>query len=144
MPHVDSTSGWNVFAPGNAGFYPIEIFHETRFRWSEPAAIMPTWTPQGQHRICVECLPIRSLVQGADLQFYFNERPLSARDVSIGLDTIEIKLHRARPRHSTLAWTRHPFPATGDRRRLGLPLKRIACSTGPESSASKMTAKADR
>ena len=144
IPHVDSTSGLNVFAPENAGFYPIEIFQDTRFRWSEPAAIMPAWTPEGQHHIWVECLPIRSLAHGADLQFYFNERPLSARDVSIGLDTIEIKLHPAQSRHSTLAWTCHPFPATGDRRRLGLPVKRIVWSTGPESSALKMTAKADR
>jgi hypothetical protein len=140
MPHVDSTSGWNVFAPENAGFYPIEVFQETRFRWSETAAIMSTWMPEGQHRIRIECLPVRSLVRGADLQFYFNERPLPAQDVSIGLETIEIKLDLDRSRHSTLAWTCRPFPAAGDRRWLGLPVKRIVSSTGRESSALKLTA----
>ena len=142
--HASSTSSLNVFAPENAGFYPIEIFQKDSFRWSETAAIMPTWLPAGQHRICIECLPVRSLMHGADLRFYFNERPLSTREVSIGLDTIEIKLDLVQSRHSTLAWTCRPFPATGDRRWLGLPVKRIVWNSGPESSASKMTANAVR
>jgi hypothetical protein len=119
------SAGWNVFAPENAGFYPIEISPETKFRWSETAAIMPAWMPAGQHCIRIECLPVRSLTNGADLRFYFNERPLSARDVSIAPDTIEIKLDLPQSRHCTLAWTCPPFPATGDRRWLGLPIKRI-------------------
>ena len=124
-PRGDRTAGWNVFAPENAGFYPTEMSRGTKFRWSETAAIMPAWMPAGQHRICIECLPVRSLMHGMDLQFYFNERPLSAQDVSIGPETIEIKLDLAQAGHSTLAWTCPPFPATGDRRWLGLPIKRI-------------------
>jgi hypothetical protein len=72
-----------------------------------------------------------------DLRFYFNERPLSAQDVSIGPETIEIKLDLAQSGHSTLAWTCPPFPATGDRRWLGLPIKRIVWNPGPQGSASK-------
>jgi hypothetical protein len=132
-PQGASTSGWNVFAPENAGFYPIEKSQGTKFRWSETAAIMQAWMSAGQHRICIECLPVRSLTQGADLRFYFNERPLSAQDVSIGPDTIEIKFNLAQSCNSTLAWTCLPFHATGDRRWLGLPIKRIVwnCHSSP-------------
>jgi hypothetical protein len=140
-PQVDSAAGWNVFAPENAGFYPIETSHGTKFRWSETAAIMPAWMPAGQHHICIEYLPVRSLMHGVNVQFYLNERPLSARDVSIGPDTIEIKLNLAQSSHSTLAWTCPPFPATGDRRWLGLPVKRVVWNPDPISSASRMAEK---
>jgi hypothetical protein len=142
-PQGDAAAGWNIFAPENAGFYPIETFQETKFRWSETAAIMPTWMPEGQHRICIECLPVRSLMHGADLRFYFNERLLSAQEVSIGLDAIDIRLDLAQSCHSTLAWTCLPFPATGDRRWLGLPVKRIVWKNGSESPASKIAPRAD-
>jgi hypothetical protein len=141
--HDGRTAGFDVFAPENAGFYPIETFQDARFRWSETAAIMQAWMPQGQHRICIECLPVRPLMHGADLRFYLNERPLSSRDVSIGPDAIEIRLDLPQSGHSTLAWTCLPFPATGDRRWLGLPVKRIAWSPAPQSSASTAAAKAE-
>jgi hypothetical protein len=134
---ADRAAGWNAFAPENAGFYPIETYQETRFRWSETTAIMPAWMPEGQHRIRIECLPLRSLTHGADLRFYLDERPLSAQDISIGLDTIDIKLDLAQPGHSTLAWTCLPFPAKGDRRWLGLPIKRITWNSGLEPSTSR-------
>ena len=60
-PQGDRAAGWNVFAPENAGFYPIETSQETKFRWSETAAIMPAWMPEGQHRIRIECLPVTFL-----------------------------------------------------------------------------------
>jgi hypothetical protein len=134
-PRFDSESGWNVFASENAGFYPVEVFQGTKFRWSETAAIIPIWMPAGRHRICIECLPIRSLLHEADLRFYFNERSLSAQDISIGPDSIDIKLDVAKSRPSTLAWTCFRFSATDDRRWLGLPIKNIAWNRFPASSA---------
>jgi hypothetical protein len=139
-PHGDYTVGWDVFAPVNAGFYPIEISNESKFRWSETAAIMPAWIPKGRHRVCIECLPVRPLQQGADLRFYFNEQPLSDRDISIGPDSIEIKLDLPQSRHSTLAWTCLPFPATDDRRWLGLPVKRIVWSPAPSAATTAVKA----
>jgi hypothetical protein len=124
-PQGDPAAGWDVFAPENAGFHPIEMSHGAKFRWSETAAIMPAWIPAGRHHIRIEYLPVRSLMHGVNLQFYLNERPLSAQDISIGPDTIEIKLDLAQSSHSTLAWTCPPFPATGDQRWLGLPVKRV-------------------
>jgi hypothetical protein len=137
----DPAAAWNVFAPENAGFHPIETSAETRFRWSEPAAIIPTWMPAGRHRICIECLPVRRLAHGMDLRFYFNEQPLSAQDVSIGQDSIEIKLELGESRSSTLAWTCLPFPAVADRRWLGLPVKGIRCNSVSETAASKVATK---
>jgi hypothetical protein len=130
---VESKSGFDVFAPENAGLHPIEAFQGTKFRWSEPAAIMPIQMPVGQHRICIEFLPVRPWMHRADLRFYFNEKPLPACDVSIGPETIEIKLDLRQSGDSTLAWTCCRFPAAGDRRRLGLPIKRIVCHTVPNS-----------
>jgi hypothetical protein len=136
---ADSKSGWDVFALKNAGFYPIETYQETRFRWSEPAAIMSAWMPQGRHSIRVECLSIRRLVL-AGLRFYINERPLPAHDVSIGLDTIDLTFDLAQSGHSTLGWTCARFPAKGDSRWLGLPIRRIVEKSGQQSSALKTAA----
>ncbi len=134
-PQCERAARLDVFAPGNAGFYPIEICQGTRFRWSETAAIMSSWMPAGQHRIRIECLPVRSLTHGADLRFYLDEQLLPARDVTIGPGTVEIRLDAAQSGHSTLAWTCLPFPATGDRRWLGLPITRIVCNPCDSSPA---------
>jgi hypothetical protein len=122
---VDSKSGWDAFAPGNAGFYPIETYRETRFRWSEPAAIMLAWMSEGRHCIRIECLR-------AGLRFYVNEQPLSDRDVSIGLDTIDITFDLAQSGHCTLGWTCLRFRVKGDSRWLGLPIKRIVWKPDPQ------------
>jgi hypothetical protein len=126
----DLAAGWNLFAPGNAGFYPIEITQETRFRWSETAAIMRAWMPAGRHRVCIECLPIRSLTDGTELRVFFNERRVCPQDISIGRDSIDIRLNLDQSHHSTLGWTCLPFAAPRDRRSLGLPVKRIVWSAG--------------
>jgi hypothetical protein len=137
---VDSKSAWDVFSPENGGFYPIETDQETRFRWSEPAAIMSAWMNEGRHRIRMECGPYRPLVH-AGLRFYVNERPLPAQDVSIGLDTIDITFDLAQSGLCTLGWTCLRFCAKGEPRWLGLPIKRIIRKPGTESSTWKTTAK---
>jgi len=144
VPLRDSEPAWDVFAPDNAGFYPIEISGKTRFRWSEPAAIIPAWMPAGRHRICIECLPIRDLGGTGHTRFYFNEEPVSAQDVAIGQDSIEIKLELGESRHSTLAWTCLSFPAIADGRLLGLPIKRIRWDFVSEAPAPRVAAKTSR
>jgi hypothetical protein len=143
ISRVGLKPGLDVFASENAGFHPIETFQGTKFRWSEPAAIMPTWAPAGRHRICIEVLPFRSLVHQADLRFYFDEKPLPARDVSIGPETIEINLDLGESRGSTLAWICRPLSAKGDRRWLGLPVKRIVWHPISGASASKAAARVE-
>lgn len=118
-------SGWDVFAPGNAGFHPIEAVGSKRFRWSEPAAILRGWMPAGLHRIRIECLPIRPL-HGARMRVFVDGRPVPSQDVGCSSNAIEVRLETRAARAVTLAWTCTRFPATGDRRRLGLPVERIA------------------
>jgi hypothetical protein len=130
---ADSNAAWDIFAPGNAGFYPIETYQETRFRWSEPAAIMPAWVPEGRHRVCMECLPTRSLAR-ASLRFYVNERLLPAQDVSIGPDTIELTFYLPQSGPCTLGWTCLRFHAKNDSRWLGLPIKRTVWKLDPQPS----------
>ena len=129
-----------MFAPENAGFFPIETDQETRYRWSEPAAIMSAWMNEGRHCIRMECRPYRPLVR-AGLRFYVNERPLPAQDVSIGLDTIDITFDLAQSGPCTLGWTCLRFRAKSEPRWLGLPIKRIIWKPGSESSTLKTAAK---
>jgi hypothetical protein len=118
-------SNWDVFAPQNAGFYGIEIYKGTRYRWSEPAAMMSAWMDKGRHQISVECMPFRKLVR-AGLRFYVNERPISTQDVSIGPESIEITFDLAQSGKCTMGWTclRYRAPK-GDPRWFGLPIKAV-------------------
>ena len=129
----DPRASWDVFAPGNAGFHPIETSGARRFRWSEPAAILPGWMPAGRHRIRIDCLPVRCVID-AQPRLFLDGRRLPARDVTVSPRSIEIRIEVARSGSATLAWTCTPFAATGDRRRLGLPVERVAWR-GSASSA---------
>jgi hypothetical protein len=132
-------SDWDVFAPQNAGFYPIETHEETRFRWSEPAAMMSAWLDKGRHRIRMQCMPFRRLAR-AGLRFYVNERPLPAWDISIGTDAIDMTFELSQSGPCTLGWTCLRSRAKGDSRWLGLPIKRIAQNPDAQSSVSKTAA----
>ena len=124
-PAQEPTRFFDAFAPDNAGFYPLEAFDGGKLRWSETVAVMPARLPAGVHRIKIECAPVRPLTHGTDLKFYFNERRLSAQEVSIAPHSIDIELSMAQSGDCTLAWTCLPFPATADRRWLGLPITQI-------------------
>ena len=137
MSQADLRSGWDVFAPQNAGFYPIETYNETRFWWSEPAAMMSAWMNEGRHRISIECIPKRPLAR-AGLRFYVDGRPLPAQDISIGPDTIDITFDLAQSGQCTLGWTCLRFHGKDDSRWLGLPIKRIVPKPAAQLSASKL------
>src|SRR4029079_2587976 len=137
MSQADLRSGWDVFAPQHAGFYPIETYNETRFRWSEPAAMMSAWMNEGRHRISIECIPKRPLAR-AGLRFYVDGRPLPAQDISIGPDTIDITFALAQSGQCTLGWTCLRFHGKDDSRWLGLPIKRIVPKPAAQLSAPKL------
>ena len=120
----NSEAEWEIFAPGNTGFYPHEIYQGARFRWSETAAIMSAWMPAGRHRIRLECLSVRRLSR-AGARFYVNERPVPAHDIAFGPDTIDVTFDLARSGDCTLGWTCLRARSWGDSRWLGLPIKRI-------------------
>lgn len=106
------TPGWDVFAPGNAGSHPIETDRGKRFRWSEPAAMLPGWMPAGQHRILIGCLPVRSVID-AQPRLFLDGRPVSMQDVVVSSRSIELRVETSRPRLATLAWTCGSFAAPG-------------------------------
>jgi hypothetical protein len=134
-----TTSDWDVFAPQNAGLYPIETYEETKFRWSEPAAMMSAWMDKGRHRIRMQCMPFRRLAS-VGLRFYVNERPLPAQDVSIGPDAIDMTFDLSQAGQCTLGWTCLRFEAKDDSRWLGLPIKRILRKLDAQSSVTETTA----
>jgi hypothetical protein len=66
----------------------------------------------------------RSSTYGVNLRFYLNERPLSARSVSIAPDTIEIKLDLPYSGRSTPGLDVPPFSGHGRPPILRLPITR--------------------
>jgi hypothetical protein len=130
-----TNSDWDVFAPQNAGFYPIETHKGITFRWSEPAAMMSAWMDKGRHQVSMQCLPVRSLAH-AGLRFYVNGRPLPAQNISIGRDVIDMTFDLNQPGQCTLAWTCLRLHAKGDSRWLGLPVIRLVRKREGASSQS--------
>jgi hypothetical protein len=125
---AEPAPGWDVFAPGAAGFHPIETWQGMRFRWSEPEAIVPGWMPAGNHRVRIECLSVRPAFD-AQPRFYLDGRRVPARNVEVSAHGIELRLELAESRPVTLAWTCAAFAARCDRRRLGLPVERISLTS---------------
>ena len=122
-------AGWDLFAPGSAGFHPIETWHGQRFRWSEPEAILPGWMPAGRHRLRIECLPVRPVLD-AQPRFFLDGRPVPGRHVDVSSSAVDLQLEVPESRPVTLAWTCASFAARRDPRRLGLPVQGIVLS-GP-------------
>src|SRR5439155_12900426 len=114
--------GWNSFEESNAGFHSIETYHGVAFRWSEMAAIMPAWIAAGQHRIRIECLPVRSL---EGIKFFFNERPIEDNDILVSWHSIEFTIDIPGSGSATLAWVCPPFSAADNPAQLGIPVIRI-------------------
>ena len=132
-------AGWDVFAPGAAGFHPVETWQRTRFRWSEPVAILPGWLPAGRHRLRIECLPVLP-VHDTQPRVYLDGRRVPARDVELSAHGIELRLERAEPGPATLAWSCAAFAARCDRRRLGLPVERIGLTSGSRARSPSRSA----
>ncbi len=128
----DSPPGWNPFSPDNAGFHLIEESEGSRFRWSEPAAIMQGWAPAGQSRIRIECTPSRRLTEQTYLQFYLNERAVAEEDVTVAPNSIDIRVDLPRAGPASLAWICRRLRAPADARRLGIPVKRVELLTATE------------
>jgi len=106
---------------------------------------MPAWIAAGQHRIRVECLPVRALEA---LKFFFNERPIDDKDVVlVSWGSIEFTIDMPRSGFATLAWICPPFSAADCPRQLGIPIIRVLCrvlrspvETGPQLPADNLPA----
>jgi hypothetical protein len=115
-----------------AGFYPLEQFQGSQFRWSETAAAVLVFALTGLQTIRIDCIPARDLFDAkADFRFFIDGVRIPSSQLSIETDRISIKLDMNRPQIVTLGWTCRPFLAVADSRQLGLPIKRIDLISDP-------------
>src|SRR5438132_2635549 len=86
------------------------------------AAIMPAWLVAGQHRIRIECLPVRAL---EGIKFFFNERPIDDNDVLVSWHSIEFTIDMPRSGPATLAWVCPPLSDADNPAQIGIPIIRV-------------------
>jgi hypothetical protein len=103
------------------GFYPVETFAGTDFRWSEPAAIAEIKVPAGRLRLRLHCLKVPHRSR-ATLLLFFNDRLVPQRKMVVRKDEIELSVKSSESGVSRLLWTCEPFVERGSKRRLGLPV----------------------
>jgi hypothetical protein len=127
--------GLDALTLNATGFYPLEQFQGSQFRWSETAAAVHVFAPAGLRRIRIDCIPARDLFDAkADFRFFVDGVRIPSSQVSIETDRISIELNITRPQIITLGWTCRPFLALADPRQLGLPIKRIDLNNDPVTS----------
>ena len=105
-----------------AGFYRLETFGETQFRWSEPAAIVRIELPAGASTIAIECLPVVTLPTIAELRFRLDGTEVPDADIVLEPHRIVINADAENACTSTLSWICSEVNAPNDPRRLGLPI----------------------
>jgi hypothetical protein len=137
-------TGRDTIQPGHAGFgpdaltlnatgfYPLEQFQGSQFRWSETAAAVLVFALTGLQTIRIDCIPARDLFDAkADFRFFIDGVRIPSSQLSIETDRISIEFEMIRPQIVTLGWTCRPFLAVADSRQLGLPIKRIDLISDP-------------
>jgi hypothetical protein len=123
----------DAFALDATGFYPLEQYQESKFRWSETAAGIIVYLPAGPQKIGIHCIPVRDLSDAkSDLRFYIDGVCVPSSQLSIELNEVNLSLDVDRPEIVKLGWTCLPFSAVADSRQLGLPIKRIELSAAPD------------
>ena len=113
------------------GFYGLEKYQDTRFRWSENAAAIRIRVDAGRQSIRIKCLSVRKPTQ-TDARFFLDGKRVPDGAVSTGAGDFEIWIALQQSGTCELGWSCRPFRATGDSRRLGLPITgvELASRTG--------------
>lgn len=128
--------GENAAVLDRTGFYPLEQYQGSSFRWSETAAAIRLRAGTGRQSLRIQCVPVRKLSEEIDLRFYFNGRRIPDGAISTDVDDFEIRIDLPHSGTGELGWICRPFQAEADPRRLGLPIKRVELA----SAASHATA----
>jgi hypothetical protein len=102
------------------GFHPMEEWKESKFRWSEPVAMVEFSLQPGKYRFTMNWLPIRLI---KNLVVYLDENPLPiSRTESQAAGIFDISSSQP----ARFSWTCESFiHYKFDRRMLGVPLKSI-------------------
>jgi Glycosyl transferase family 2 len=138
--------GFGLDAPtlNVTGFYPLEQFQGSQFRWSETAAAVLVFAFAGLQKIRIDCIPVRDLLDVRDdFRFFIDGVRIPSSQLSIETDRITIEFDKTRPQIVTLGWTCRPFVAVADPRQLGLAIKRIDLVSDPvttDASSKLLTA----
>lgn len=120
------------------GFYPLESFEGTKFRWSETEAAVLLSTLTGSQRIWIDCIPVRDLLDPQlDFRFFVDGKRIPSSRMSIENHRVSIDLDTKGPQVVKLGWTCLPLAAIADPRQLGMAVKRIALSA-PQEPASRL------
>ncbi len=124
--------GLDALTLSATGFYPLELFKGSQFRWSETAAAVLVFALTGLQKIRIDCIPVRDLLDArADFRFFIDGVRIPSSQLSIETDRISIELDMIRPQIVTLGWICRPFLAAADPRQLGLAIKRIDLVSDP-------------
>lgn len=98
-------------------------------RWSEPAALVALAVTRASRSIVIECAPGRSLLANPP-RFFVNEVVVPRGAITFTDHRAVIALDRTTFGVVRLAWMCTPFRGKADRRKLGLPILRIAVEDG--------------
>jgi hypothetical protein len=122
VSNTATASGVNALVLDRTGFYPLEKYQGSQFRWSETAAAIRLRAGAGRQSIRITCAPVRKLSDAIDVRFYFDGKRIPDHAISAGADDFEIHIDLPRSGACKLGWICRPFEATADPRRLGLPV----------------------
>src|SRR5882724_6605146 len=117
-----ATSNDGAVVLSQTGFYPLEQYQGQVFRWSETEAAVRFRARPGDLSIRVKCLPVRSLSDRINLRFYLDGKPVPNRAISSKPAASKFSLLSRSLGRPHSGWLCRAFPATGDPRRLGLPI----------------------
>jgi hypothetical protein len=115
-------SGTTAAVANQTGFHLPEQYQGRHFRWSETEAVICIRARPGRLILRMTCAQVRSLSHSIDLRFYCDGRRIPDGAISIGAEGFEIRVIIPQSGTAMLGWLCRAFPATGDSRRLGLPV----------------------
>jgi hypothetical protein len=125
---TDAQGRWDLLSLNrnlSTGLFEVESFEGTKFRWSEPIAMIEGWLPAGDHVIHIECLPLASREARPLPRFFIDEIPIAKASVISRGNDFEIAVKVPQAGIHRLAWLCSRFHAEHDRRHLGLPIQTV-------------------
>ena len=126
VPGPGGGSGTAAAVVIQTGFHLPEQYQGRDFRWSETEAAICIRACPGRLTLRIACAQVRNLSDRIDLRFYCDGRRIPDGAISAGAEGFEIRIIIPQSGTVILGWLCQAFPATGDSRRLGLPVTGLA------------------
>ena len=128
VPDEGGGPGTTAAVVSQTGFHLPERYQGHHFRWSETEAAIRIRASPGRLTLRIRCAQVRSLSDSIDLRFYCDGRRIPDGAISAGAEGFEIRMIIPQSGTVILGWLCQAFPATDDRRRLGLPVAALELS----------------